>query len=64
MDGAPRYDGLIYRVARGVITGNYQTNIQTEQNQVIQNIPGIKVNFLFVPENSSERIVSGPRQAL
>jgi len=46
------YNGLIFRVARGVLTSTYATTINLDQGTTIQNTPVIEVNFLFVPGNS------------
>jgi hypothetical protein len=40
-------NGVIFRAARGSITGLYQSN-----DGVLQNVPYIEVNFLFGPGNS------------
>jgi len=45
-------DGLIYRVARNVLTATYTTNFNTNNGASLTNIPAIEVNFLFVPGNS------------
>jgi len=50
--GQLRYDGMIYRVGRGVVTSTYRTNINTETGHQIQNVDVLEVNFLFVPGNS------------
>lgn len=52
VNGALAYDGLIFRVARDVITAAYQTTITTNTGQVMPNVPVLEVNFLFVPGNS------------
>jgi hypothetical protein len=52
IDGTLSYDGLIFRVAKGVVTSVYSTNIESDQGVTIQNVPVIEVNFLFVPGNS------------
>lgn len=46
------YNGLIFRVARGVMTSTYSTNINQDQNVVLPEVPVLEVNFLFVPGNS------------
>lgn len=45
------YDGLIFRVAKNVVTANYQGNIGAGLGR-LTDIPIIEVNFLFVPGNS------------
>jgi S1-C subfamily serine protease len=50
--GELRYEGLIFRVGRGVVTSTYLTTINTDQGMVLANIPILEVNFLFVPGNS------------
>jgi hypothetical protein len=47
-----RYDGLIFRVAKGVVTSTYVTNIDSDQGRRLAGLPIIEVNFLFVPGNS------------
>jgi Trypsin-like peptidase domain len=52
-DGQLRYDGLIFRVAKGVITSTYpQRGMQLDTGQVVSDVSIIEVNFLFVPGNS------------
>jgi Trypsin-like peptidase domain len=51
-NGDLRYDGLIFRVARGPLTSTYITALNNEQGMVLQNVPILEVNFLFVPGNS------------
>jgi hypothetical protein len=51
-DGRLRYDGLIYRAAKGTVNAIYTTSIRTEEGGRLPNIPVIEVNFLFVPGNS------------
>ena len=51
-NGQLAYDGLIFRVAKGVATSAYNTNIQIDGGHVLPNIPVLEVNFLFVPGNS------------
>lgn len=46
------YNGLIFRVARGVMTSAYSTNINQDQNVMLPDVPVLEVNFLFVPGNS------------
>lgn len=47
-----QYAGLIFRVAKGVVTAIYSSNIQSNQGAILPNVPVIEVNFLFVPGNS------------
>jgi S1-C subfamily serine protease len=51
-------DGLIYRVAKNVLTATYTTNFNTNTGTVFTNIPVMEVNFLFVPGNSGGPIFS------
>lgn len=46
------YNGLIFRVARGVMTSAYFTNINQDQAMMLPDVPVLEVNFLFVPGNS------------
>jgi hypothetical protein len=50
--GILHYDGLIFRVAKNVLTATYQTNISVQGGPTLTNIPLLEVNFLFVPGNS------------
>jgi hypothetical protein len=52
VNGNLRYDGLIFRVAKDVVTATYRTNITTNTGITLTDIPAIEVNFLFVPGNS------------
>jgi hypothetical protein len=47
----PSFDAQIFRVAKGVITSCYTTNIQSDAITV-NGAPVIEVNFMFVPGNS------------
>ena len=52
-NGVLQFDGLIYRVARGVVTSKLRQNIQTlSGDPLIREVDTIEVNFLFVPGNS------------
>jgi len=51
-NGDLRYDGLIFRVARGPLTSTYVTTLNSDQGIVLQNLPILEVNFLFVTGNS------------
>jgi S1-C subfamily serine protease len=51
-NGQIRYDGLVSRVARNVVTAVYSTRIEAQGIPVIPNIEVIEVNFLFVSGNS------------
>jgi hypothetical protein len=46
------YNGLIYRVAKGVATAVYVTDLNTPATGPLAKVPVIEVNFLFVPGNS------------
>jgi len=50
-DGKLQTAGLIFRVAKGVVTASYKTNIQASTT-VLPELPVVEVNFLFVPGNS------------
>jgi S1-C subfamily serine protease len=47
VNGNIALDGVLYRAARGCVTGRYLTN-----DGPLSNVPFIEVNFLFVPGNS------------
>lgn len=51
-DGNPRYDGLIYRVAKGTITSTFNTILTPENDNATDVLSVVEVNFLFVPGNS------------
>jgi hypothetical protein len=51
-NGDLAYNGLIFRVARGVLTSTYSTTINSDQGTALQDAPVLEVNFLFVPGNS------------
>lgn len=44
--------GVVYRVARGVATAFYKTDLDTGDGHPQTNRPIVEVNFLFVPGNS------------
>lgn len=46
-------DGVLYRAGRGCVTGRFTAN-----DGVLQNVPYIEVNFLFVPGNSGGPVFS------
>jgi hypothetical protein len=46
------YNGLIYRVSKGVATAVYVTDVNTPATGQLTKVPVIEVNFLFVPGNS------------
>ena len=52
MNNQLRYDGLLYRVARGPVTATYNATIEGDQIKSSVAVPMIEVNFLFVPGNS------------
>lgn len=52
IEGELKYDSLIFRVAKGVVTARYETNLELDQGQTLASIPVIEVNSLFVPGNS------------
>ncbi|PYV52879.1 MAG: hypothetical protein DMG96_22225 [Acidobacteria bacterium] len=47
-----RYDGLLYRVARGTVTATYDAPLDAPEIQSTAVVPMLEVNFLFVPGNS------------
>lgn len=47
VNGNVTFNAVVYRAARGSVTGRYVTN-----DGALQNVPCIEVNFLFVPGNS------------
>jgi len=58
VNGQINLGGLIYRVAKNVLTANYPSNFNTNNGLNLTNIPVIEVNFLFVPGNSGGPIFS------
>jgi hypothetical protein len=52
IDKQLRYDGLLYRVARGTVTATYNAPMDGDQVKSKEAVPMIEVNFLFVPGNS------------
>jgi hypothetical protein len=48
----PTVTGLVYRVAKGVSTAVYNTNLDSNDGHPLTNVPLVEVNFLFVPGNS------------
>jgi len=52
VEGKLTLEGFKFRVAKGVVTGAYITNISFQGGVEIRGIPVIEVNFLFVPGNS------------
>jgi S1-C subfamily serine protease len=52
VEGKLTLEGFKFRVAKGVVTGAYITNINFEGGVELRGIPVIEVNFLFVPGNS------------
>lgn len=53
VNGNLALNSLVYRAASGSVTGRYTTN-----DGVLQNVPCIEVNFLFVPGNSGGPVFS------
>ena len=51
-NGDLQYDGLIFRVARGVVNSTYSRTVNTDQGTALPGVPILEVNFLFVPGNS------------
>lgn len=58
VNGIVDFGGLIYRVAKNVLTATYVTNFNTNTGANLTNIPAIEVNFLFVSGNSGGPIFS------
>ena len=50
--GELRYDGVLYRVAKGVVTGTYTTQLNSTSLPGPVQATVLEVNFLFVPGNS------------
>ena len=53
VNGNITFNAVIYRAARGSVTARYIAN-----DGVLQNVPTIEVNFLFVPGNSGGPVFS------
>ena len=53
INGNLALNAVIYRAARGSVTGRYNTN-----DGALQDVPCIEVNFLFVPGNSGGPVFS------
>jgi hypothetical protein len=51
-NGQLSYNGLIFRVAKNVITAAYVVNLPTNTGFNLANVQVIEVNFMFVPGNS------------
>lgn len=51
-NGDLTFEGLVYRVAKGVATAVYRTNWDSGDGHPLVDIPVVEVNFLFVPGNS------------
>jgi len=58
VNGLIGFGGLIFRVARSVLTATYPVNIQIDGGPLLANIPVLEVNFLFVNGNSGGPIFS------
>ena len=52
-NGNITFNGVLYRAARGCVTGRYAVN-----DGALRNVPYIEVNFLFVPGNSGGPVFS------
>lgn len=52
VNGVLSYNGLIFRVAKNVVTATYSTNLPTDTGMNLRDVQVIEVNFLFVPGNS------------
>lgn len=53
VNGNIAFDAVLYRAARGCVTGRYLAN-----DGALMNVPYIEVNFLFVPGNSGGPVFS------
>jgi len=53
INGNIAFDAVLYRTARGCVTGRYNAN-----DGALVNVPYIEVNFLFVPGNSGGPVFS------
>jgi hypothetical protein len=51
-NGEPQFPGIIYRVAKGVITSTVTQTIEPRPNPRTRPLNTVEVNFLFVPGNS------------
>ncbi len=51
-NGEPQFPGIIYRVAKGVVTSTVTQNIEPRPNPRTRQLNTVEVNFLFVPGNS------------
>jgi hypothetical protein len=51
-NGEPQFPGIIYRVAKGVVTSTATQTLEPRPNPRTKPLSTIEVNFLFVPGNS------------
>src|ERR1700722_2290788 len=51
-NGEPQFPGIIYRIAKGVVTSPVMQSIEPRPNPRTKPLNTIEVNFLFVPGNS------------
>lgn len=58
VNGLIGFSGLIFRVARSVLTATYLVNVQIDGGPTLTNMPVLEVNFLFVNGNSGGPIFS------
>jgi hypothetical protein len=58
VNGKISFDGLLFRVAKSVLTSTYIITINTDIGTTLPNMPVIEVNFLFVSGNSGGPIFS------
>jgi hypothetical protein len=52
VNGRVVFTGLIFRVAKSVLTATYSVNINTQTGIMLTNVPVLEVNFMFVHGNS------------
>ncbi|HEY6765449.1 MAG TPA: serine protease [Candidatus Sulfotelmatobacter sp.] len=56
-NGEPQFQGVVYRVAKGVVTSTIQQRLNPAPNPQTTVLSTVEVNFLFVPGNSGGPIV-------
>lgn len=52
VNGNVTLSGMVYRVAKGVVTAYYTTDLDTGDGHPLRGVKILEVNFLFVPGNS------------
>lgn len=58
-NGEPQFPGVIYRIARGVVTSAVKQWVDPRPNPRTRTLNTIEVNFMFVPGNSGGPIFDG-----